>query len=155
MSQTHLKSFNAMVFSGTYYNPFQWFLTQKGVRSKILTKNFFYPTQTPGVPWPPDHLDHQDQLDHFDFPDRPPQQQLAKFANILSWVWKQVLSNDNLQKKKSGTTYCKKISGTIISKKKFSRPPIFKKNVRNTLMTNLIPQPGTTLFLEGVCTNWF
>ena len=96
-----------------------------------LTTPTTWPPHPPWSPWPPDHQDHQDQLDHFGFPN--PQQQFAKFANILSWVCKQVFSNDNLQNKSTERHIAKKLSWTR-QQKKFSRPPICKKDVRNSLI---------------------
>ena len=96
-----------------------------------LTTPTNWPPQPPWSPWPPDHQGHQDQLDHFGFPN--PQQQFAKFASILSWVCKQVFSNDNLQKKSPERHIAKKLSWTR-QQKKFSRPPICKKDVRNSLI---------------------
>ena len=84
-----------------------------------------WPPQPPWSPWPPDHQDHQDQLDHFGFPN--PQQQFAKFANILSWVCKQVFSNDNLQKKSPERHIAKKCLEQELAKKVFQTTNLQKR----------------------------
>ena len=90
-----------------------------------MTTPTTWPPQPPWSPWSPDHQDHQDQLDHFGFPN--PQQQFAKFASILSWVCKQVFSNDNLQNKSPERHIAKKCLEQELAKKVFQTTNLQKR----------------------------